>query len=254
MLVAGLILLMAMLGAGCSSSNHSNYKSSPLEESFILPPFLTGPVAGLLTNSNNFSARMVIDLPSFPAKTRTLEGNLLGEGSQLLFAPKVGDRSFIWDATQNSGYILSEALQGFAPITSAARITNIVENAGPAGPVLEAVNGLPCHRVEVMVSSSDGSTASFALWRTIGANQIPVKIKSINGPTQMIITLYDFRRETLAQKLFLPPDGFTQFASANGMRDELQMRQKSVGKKIINNEFENTPAIGHGASPSQISR
>lgn len=171
-----------------------------------------------------------------------------------MFAPIVGDRTFIWDVTQNSGYILSEALQGCAPITSSARITNVLEITGAAGPVPEAVNGLPCHRVEVAVSSSDGSKARFILWRTIGANGFPVKIKSINEPAQLIITFSDFRREALAQKLFLPPDGFTMFASANGMRDELQMRQKSVGKKITNEEDENIPGVGHGESSSQIGR
>lgn len=252
-LVASLAM-MVILGASCSSSRHSNSLSHPLEESFTLPPFLTGSVAALLTNTNDFSARMVVDLPAFPAKTRTITGNLLGQGSQLLFAPTVGDRSFIWDVTHNNGYVISEALQGCAPIASSAQITNILEIAGAAGPILEAVNGQPCHRVEVVVSSSDGSTARFALWRTIGANGFPAKIKSINGPTQFVITISDVRREALAQRLFLPPDGFTMFASANGMRDELQMRQKAVGKKITDDEDQNISGVGHGEPAAQIGR
>ncbi len=250
LLFAGLTL-MILLAVGCSGKRHSKSHANPVEETFTLPPFLTGPVSPLLTNANDFSARMVVELPSFSAKAQTITGNLLSQGSHLLFAPSVGDRSFVWDMTQHSGFILSEALQGYAPIASFVQITNVVNKPGINGPVLESVNGRPCHRTEVVVSSSDGSAARFLIWREVGANGFPVKIKSVEGVTQMTINFFDTRREILAQKLFLPPDGFTTYASAAGMRDELLMRQKSVGKKVSD---EGVSGLGHGEYPSQMGR
>jgi len=240
-----------MLSAGCAGPRHSSSRSNPLEESFVLPPFLTGPVAVLLTNAHDFSARMVVELPSFSSKKRTITGNLLAQGNHLLFAPSAGDRSFVWDAAQNSGYILSEALQGFAPIIASVQITNVMENVGLAGPVLESVNGRPCHRTEAVVSSSDGSKAKFRVWRAVDADGFPARIKSLDGITQLSMDFFDTRREVLAQKLFLPPDGFTKYASATTMRDELFMRQKSAGKKI---KDEGVSGLGHGEIPSQMGR
>src|SRR5581483_1590479 len=251
-LTTAALIVPALLGAGCAATSHSN--SNALEESFTLPPFLAGPVAVLLTNANNFSARMVVDLPPSSTKTRIISGNLLGQQSHLFFAPTVGDRSFIWDATQNSGYILSEALQGCAPIASAVQITHVAETAGVAGPVLESVNGRPCHRTQAVISSSDGSTARFIVWRPLEADRFPARIKSMNGSPQLTINFFDARRESLAQKLFLPPDGFTKYATAETIRDELQMRQKAVGKKVISADSEKIPGVGHGDVPSQISR
>ena len=74
---------------------------------------------------------MEIKLPE--GHTDVISGELMGQGGKLLFTPQAtGSRgkhmreakiSFIWDVAEGRGYILSEALQGYAPISSRAKFT-----------------------------------------------------------------------------------------------------------------------------------
>ncbi len=244
------LVLMVLLASGCASSRHSHFRSDPVEESFTLPPFLAGPVAVLLTNANDFSGRMVVELPAVSGTSKTITGSLLAQGTRLMFAPAIGDRTFIWDETQSSGYILSEALQGFAAIASSVQITNVAAPAGAAASVLEMVNGRPCRRTEAMVSGNDGLTTRFIIWREVGANGFPVRIKSVDGMTRLIINFSDCRRQSFAQKLFLPPEGFTRYATVQTLRDELETRQEAAGKRLKREDDEGVSGIGHlNASP-----
>ena len=52
---------------------------------------------------------------------------------------------FIWDSVGQHGYVVSEALQGFARISS-SRIT--IVTAENKEPVAEQANGHACHRTE----------------------------------------------------------------------------------------------------------
>ena len=91
--------------------------------------FLNGPMAILLTNTSGFSCHVVMTTGSPPIPGETVSGNSCAGAPELLFAPDAhcpaGKRfarsgfSFIWDVAAQHGYLLSEALQGYAPISSA---------------------------------------------------------------------------------------------------------------------------------------
>lgn len=116
------------------------------------PAFLVGPSAVLLTNGAGFSARVEVQAESSLGSERNFSGQLLGRGAKLLYAPESdesadthrqpGGYSFIWDVGENQGYVLSEALQGYAPVSSDLRVTNVAIQAGnsPA----QRVSGHPC--------------------------------------------------------------------------------------------------------------
>jgi hypothetical protein len=65
---------------------------------------------------------------------RPASGQLLARGTKFFFDPappsgkpsRAGQSSFIWDATTRQGFLLSEALQGYAPIAATVGFTNLV--------------------------------------------------------------------------------------------------------------------------------
>lgn len=245
------LALIALLATGCASSHRPLYHSNPLEESFTLPPFLAGPIAVLLTNANDYSAHVMIDLTTFSGSSRTINGSLLVRGPNLLFSPTLGDRSFIWDESQNRGYILSEALQGYAPIASTVQITNVAPLRGAEAQASDIINGRPCRRTEVAVSSNDGLTTKFIIWRETDPSRFPVRIKMVNGTNPLLMDFSDTRRESLVEKLFQPPDGFTRYTTAQSLREELEMRQETAGKKSRREDENGVQGIGHPDSPLQ---
>jgi hypothetical protein len=247
---AGLALI-ALLASSCASSHRPLYRSNPLEESFTLPPFLAGPIAVLLTNANDYSAHVTIDLTTFSGSSRTINGSLLTHGPDLLFSPTLGDRSFIWDESQNHGYILSEALQGYAPIASTLQITNVAPLRGAEAQASDTINGRPCRRSELAISSNDGLATKFIIWRERDSSRFPVRIKVVNGTNPLLMDFSNCRRESLAEKLFQPPDGFTRYATAQSLREELEMRQETAGKKSRREDENGVEGIGHMDAPMQ---
>ena len=138
----------------------------------IQPPmFLTGPVAALLTNGIGYSARLAV-LPEEPPVHAS--GQLLVHGSKLLFAPDPdstpadkhlprGDFSFIWDVAEGRGFVLSESLQGYAPLSERPGVTNVAWEPRPAD--RRRIDGRDCALELGRVERSDGSTALFQAWR-----------------------------------------------------------------------------------------
>ncbi len=218
------VALIGFLASGCAGRQRPKYEP---DERIIdaTPPFLMGPAAALLVNTNGYSARVTLDLPAAAGKVHSFSGQLLCSGSRLLFAPSGGDRIFMWDVRQHGGFILSEALQGYAPISTPTQITNFVTAAEAATPTVNAVNGHPGHESEVAVASDDGSTVKFAVWSAADLDDFPVRIRSLNAPVPFTLNLLELRTEQLAAKLFLPPEDFTPYASAAAMTSELAARK-----------------------------
>jgi len=219
------LLLAACVLAGCSSSRRAQYQL-PEETLIAQPPvFLTGPAAVLLTNANAFSARLTIDRSGASDKVQTDSGQLLGQGNHLIYAPTGSDKIYIWDTQRHSGYILSEALQGYAPFSSAVVVTKVTTVSEVAGPVSATINGHPGHEAQVVIAANDGSTNTFSVWRASDLNDFPVLIKTLNGPVAYRLTLSLVRSENFAAKLFLPPEGFTKYASVEAIANELLARK-----------------------------
>jgi hypothetical protein len=233
---AALLCLAAAVICGCASRHAEPVYHAGDENP---PDFLVGPVTGVLTNLNGFSAHVASTLSSPGEAPRTASGELLGREGRLVFQPTLplkgkrarteGGLFFIWDDTIHSGYVLSEALQGYAPIKSdtepASRLDITKEN------IQEDVNGHPCHRCETVVVLNNGLKARLTLWQADDAGHFPVRIEAVEGSRHMTLDFSEIRLEYPARELFLPPDGFTPYASSVALMNELIVRDASFAQK-----------------------
>ena len=212
------------------------------------PVFLSGPMALLLTNADGFRARVTLEtrsssnrLAALPGRRSGLEvlaGELLGRGSKLLFTSGAGGsggkgagagaNTFIWDVAQNRGFILSEPLQGYAPISSSARFTNLVLKTRPDNSTPRKVAGQRCDPQEAIVTSSDGVAAVFQVWRAADLKGLPLQISSAAGPATISLSFSKIRLEVPPSDVFLPPDSFTKYDNPEAMMTELAARQQDI--------------------------
>lgn len=233
---AAVLILAALILSGCASHRHENAYHAGDES---LPPFLTGPIAVVLTNQNGFSARVVYTLTSPEGVAHSKAGDLLGREGRLLFQPALaikGKRSrregglfFIWDENLHSGYVMSEALQGYAPVPSSVDTATrfVINNEG----IREDVNGHPCHRGQALVDLSNGSQVRASLWMADDLGRFPVRIETLDGVNRLTLNFTEVRRQYPAEALFLPPDGFTAYPTSLALMNELIVRDASLVKK-----------------------
>ncbi len=227
---AGLVAVL-LFASACAHSRRGEIPAAALVPQ--TPRFLTSPMAVLLTNSSGFSAHVTVDSRTVSSAAGAVHGDLLGRGSQLLFQPasvasgkkaeRASGSAFIWDVAQARGLLLNEALQGYAPIASASRPTNLLVRAASTNSNAEGIDGHPCIRQDIVVTSSDGTTNEFQVWRGTDLNGFPLRITA----TQEGITLNlaAVRLEAPPANLFQPPDGFAKYDSPDAMSSELLARQ-----------------------------
>jgi hypothetical protein len=233
---AALLCLAAALLCGCASRHVGPVYHAGDENP---PDFLVGPITAVLTNLNGFSAHVTSTITSPGEEPRITSGELLAREGRLVFQPALplkgkrarteGGLFFIWDETRHSGYVLSEALQGYAPIISAAGPAsrlNITKES-----IQENVNGHPCHRCEAVVLLNSGLEAHLTLWQADDTGHFPVRIETVEGPSRMTLDFSEIRLEYPARELFLPPDGFSPYASAIALMNELIVRDSSFARK-----------------------
>ena len=204
-----------------------------------LPPaFLTGPSAVLLTNAAGFSAHLDL-LGQGPAESdRASAGQLLGRGPHLLYAPETdestdshlrpGGYSFIWNVAESRGFVLSEALQAYAPISADLHVTHVSVAAGQAA--AQRISGHPCEPADAAVSTANG-IAGFEVWRAIDLNGFPLRIESATNSSSFTLNFSKVRLELPAAAIFAPPEGFTRYESPEALADELAARQNNLRRK-----------------------
>ena len=154
------ITLAAAFLAGCASEKRQEAALARMGDE-APPDFLAGPAWVSLTNFDGFSADVhsTSSTMSAPSAARAASGQLLERQGRLIFQPLTtakikkgkiirGGMFFIWDSVGQHGYVVSEALQGFAPISASSRIT--IVTAENTVPVAEQANGHACHRTEKM--------------------------------------------------------------------------------------------------------
>lgn len=193
----------------------------------------------LLTNVDGFSAQATLETRSSTANPEVVTGQLLGRGGKLVFAQdedKTREKrlrthgiSFIWDVGQQSGYVLSDALQGYAPFSSSLRLSNIVVH--PVADSTERVGGHVCDQLEMSVVSTEGAVAAFQVWRAKDLHGLPVHIASTGNPVSHILTLSKIRLEPPPPDLFQPPDGFTRYDSTESMETEIYLREQNLKRR-----------------------
>lgn len=202
--------------------------------------FLNGPLALLLTNAEGFRARVALEGVTDASVNGAIAGELMSRGGKLFFAQepnpaggkkaRAEDFSYIWDVSTGQGYMLNGPLQGYAPISSKNRYTNMVVEAGKSA-AAERMAGHPCQQSEVTVTSSEGVATQFHLWRATDLKEVPVRVTFTSDGKPVTLSLSKLRLEVPPQELFLPPDGFTKYASAEGMVNELASREQNLKRK-----------------------
>jgi hypothetical protein len=245
--------------SGCASSDHGQGSISSYRPTVFAPdtpPFLIGPVGALLTNSTGFSAHVVQERSIIIGQPQFISGELVGRGSKLIFSPdemgpKEGHGSYrgliyIWDVAKCAGYVLDEPMQGYAPISSSVQVTNLVIggelNKWPALGVGKEGN----QPLRAVITSSDGVTAQYDVWRGSAMGGFPERIAAVTNTWPLKLTISKLRPERVNDALFLPPEGFTRYESEEGMLTEQTVRQQNLKRRLA-------PAIGEPLTPEQPS-
>jgi hypothetical protein len=231
----GFLALAATLIAGCITRPKVLYHAGDETP----PDFLAGPVAILLTNVDGFSAKLTGSVPLANGGQHTVAGDLLGRQGSLIFQPErvakgkqarsEGGMFFIWNESKHSGFVLSDPLQAYAPALTTIQPTNVVFDT--TGAVEEEANGHPCRRIEVVVQSSDGTSARFKVWEAKDAKHFPVRIQTSPDPREMSLDFSDLRLELPPALLFGPPDGFMKYETPVALMNELISRQDALIKQ-----------------------
>ena len=226
------MLLAAGLFSGCfSSKNSKNISRGTIE---ALPPaFLTGPAAALLTNAGGFRAHVVVSNDLRMAKP--VSGELFVRDGKLLFAAEPEKKNaggaflFVSDLSNRQGFVWSEALQGYAPLTLNVWPTNLVNQQNASG--LQRFEGHVCQSAEAVVQMSDGSQARFQLMRALDLNRIPIHISSISNASGFSLTFSKIQPAAPPADVFTPPTDFTKYNSPEMMVTELIMRQHNLRRR-----------------------
>jgi hypothetical protein len=252
-------VLLAALGWGAAGCAHRElFLRVPTPQ---VPAFLSGPAAVLLTNTSGFSAKASLQTVSLLETERLRSGQLLARGSKLLFVPGrekssskdvlPGGFSFIWDVATGTGYVLSEPLQAYAPISSSVQVTNLTWTPRPAA--TETIDGRLCSVGVAQAQLNNGSGASFEVFRAPDLQNLSLRINALTNSNPFTLTLSKARLETVRADLFAPPDGFTRYSSPEAMADELAARQRilrSGNHGVLEPAFE-APAPGMNTSPGR---
>jgi len=227
--------LVALLAGSCA--NEPKRTSWEGAERLTQPPlFFTGPAAVLLAHPGGYMAHLTIVFAP-DTHPRSVAGQLVARDARFFFTPaplsegpvRAGQFSFIWDAISNTGYILSEALQGYAPIHSAAGFTKLPVEGSPI--TLERVEGHPVTRATSVVEDGNGKPSRLDVSRARDLDEVAIRIGSLEASQPYTITLSQVRLERPSEKIFLPPEGFTAYANEEAMLNELSARQGDLRSK-----------------------
>ncbi len=234
-------MALAMAAMGCTHSPKHDRADQGEGKDFVpkVPAFLNGPIAVLLTNTVGFQGHLVMVTHLLSNTTEEVTtGEMVGRGTKLLFVPKetisankkrnTGGISFLWDVADNSGFLLSESLQGYAPMGAPARFTNILHKQPFSVSAAEKIEGHLCQPKEIMVSSAAGSTTDFQFWEAPELGGFPLRIVSADNPTLLTLRFSDLRMQQQPIDAFLPPGGFTKYESAEDLMKELMLRQRGT--------------------------
>ncbi len=198
---------LALFAGGCA---HTGSTVDPAREpvQMLLPKLtvaVTGPAAGLLTNLDGFDCQFSVNFGAPGQDELTVNGALHERGGKLCFAPvfkaarrkalDAGGFIVIWDPAGRQGYVLSDALQGFAPVVADA----------PAAKAPEL-------QVE----------------RAKDLNGLAIRIQSTDESRPFTLTLSGIKPGLPPEGMFAPPDGLTKYASETALLEELAARQRMV--------------------------
>lgn len=251
-----LLLALLAVAGGCSHTQDSGGRGPGLRGVYASKPpsFLTGPASLLLTRASGYSAQVSAQTEAIVERERSASGQLLCLGSKIFFAPdgdaknaRTGGFSFIWDTATQTGYVLSETLQGYAPISANPRATNILTR--PSGGTPQGVDGHECAAELDIVQLDNGVNVEFAAWRAADLGGLPLRLNASTNAIPLTVSLTKVRPDALSASLFAPPDGFTKYISPEAMSDEIVARQHNLRRKNTG-ELERLEPAGTGGMRS----
>lgn len=229
------LLAVGFLLCGCARDPRPGSAGGSVVGAFAPEPpvFLKGAVAMLLAQTDGFSAHVVQTTGSPVPAGQGFAGELRGRAGKLALAPAReqaksprANIGFIWDVAEGHGFVLSEALQGYAPVTMSVKPTNLTSLA--TSTTTEAVEGHPCQQEQVTVAMSDGSSVGFRAWRATDLKHFPVRIVSSTNSTPFTLRFSNIRLAAPPADEFALPNGFTRYTSAEGMMTEMIVRQHNL--------------------------
>jgi hypothetical protein len=196
-------------------------------------------MAALLTKDPGFVAHVRLETESTGRASEPQTGELLGRGHQLLFAPdfssaeakrlRAAGFTFLWDVNEQRGFLVSEALQGYAPISSPIQATNVT--TGPARLSSEKLEGRACELVECTVASVGAAPTTFRVWRATDLQGFPLRILRVGDTRPLTLSCTKVRLEVPSASVFQPPEGFTRYDNCEAMMAEMAMRQENLRRK-----------------------
>jgi hypothetical protein len=239
---SALLVLLAGLAAGCASKNKNLASAGDVRPAPLPPLFLNGPMALLLTNTGGFRAHVVLESGAPPQAMQLAAGELMVQGSKLLFAPspaakdkkkpeRPNDSAFIWDVVENRGWVLNDPLQGYAPVSSSRQFTNVTTAPAPTGSASEKISGHACQPGEVTVMTADGTPTAFRVWRALDLQGLPLRISCPSTGALLTLTLSKVQMGSVPNDLFLPPSSFTKYDSSEAMMAEIFLRKHNLNRK-----------------------
>lgn len=222
---------VALVGwlAGCASNKEPELPQFAANElAAPTPGFLAGPACVLLTNLPPFRAHVhYVETPS----RGPIEGELFGNRERLFFArmpaqqnpsPEATGVGYILNLLQARGWLLSDALQGYAPLTAAVRATNVLETPLPGTVELE---GFRCTESTATVALADGYSVLFQLSRAQALSNFPLRISVLSNATPAVLSFSKVSLKPPPDELFKPPKGFTPYPTSSAMLNECLRRQ-----------------------------
>jgi len=223
--------LLALTGGGCFGG-HPRGSLSPDSMEVLLPKLTAvtaGPVAVLLTNANGYKA----DFTMAFGDGSKVSGWLVAGGGQFRLdvvpvkAKGKIDAGFgvIWDAAGGQGYVFSDALQGYAAISSTVRFTNVLTEVVDMEP--DRIEGHEVEKVNAMVLGDDGRRTPLQWLRAPDLGGAPLQVYSADRPHSFELSLKKLQPAGAEADLFLPPDGFTKYDTASALISELAIRQQA---------------------------
>jgi hypothetical protein len=230
-----------VLLGGCSSTSQSNNFPKEGVETFLpeLISMATGPVAGLLTNGNGFTAQFTMTLQDATEPPLKMSGQIFSLGGKLRLEAafdkstgkslRAGSFGVIWDVTAQNGFVFSEALQGYAPIYASTQCTNLLTEVIEKD--IEEIEGHLVDKANVTFMNSNGQTTSLQLLRAHDLDDLSLKIYSRYQPQTFLLAMSNIQPLVQAEELFLVPDGLTKYEGEAAMLNELAVRQANIYNK-----------------------
>ena len=241
----GVLGLIVLLGAGCGTSANRELEidRAAMDAKARFPFFLDGPMSLLLTNATGFEAQLTAETVQNQGETTRLFGRLFGQNGKFLFALEVrqiqDERkpvkgvSYLWDTATGRGAMLSDPLQGYAPVEATLRYTFTTNQAASGATASERIDGHVCDVTDWTALASDGSRSVLRVWRASDLQGWPLRLRLQDTNATLTVNLEHVSFAFQPVDIFTTTNGFTRYSTPAAMLDELASRQHQQRHKSL---------------------